>query len=200
MSSLLKRAVNLIARPAHEWEVIERERGSVVHVLAGYLAPLALIAPVAYATSLLIGANDAPRAFPDSSAALRFALAYAATGFVMQILGVFVSAAVVYLVVPLYDAARNYGAAIRLVAYAVTPVWLAGIVLFAPLQKFPLQAMVILIALMHAAYVFYLGLHYVAKVRLRDAAECAAVVVFASLVLSTALGYAVGSLGLLPQM
>jgi Yip1-like protein len=200
MSKLLKRAANLIARPSHEWGIIERERGSVVRVLAGYLAPLALIAPVAHAISLLIGGNDAPRTFPDSGAALRFALASAAAGFVMQILGVFVTAAVVYLVMPLYDAARNYAAAVALVAYAATPVWLAGIVLLAPLQKFPLLAMVILIALMHASYVFYLGLHQIAKVHLRDAAECAAVVVFASLVLSTALGYAGGALGLLPQM
>jgi hypothetical protein len=101
---------------------------------------------------------------------------------------------------PLYEGVRNYAAAIRLVAYAATPVWLAGIVLVAPLQKFPLLTIVILIALMHASYVFYLGLHHVANVRLRDAAECAAVVVFASLVLSTALGYAGGALGLLPHM
>ena len=200
MSNLLKRAANLIARPAHEWGVIARERGSVVRVLAGYLVPLALIAPIAYAISLLIGANDVPRTLPDSGALLRFAAASAAAGFVMQILGVLVTAAMVYLVMPLYDGARNYAAAIRLVAYAATPVWLDGVVLVAPLQKFPLLAMGILIALMHASYVFYLGLHHVAKVRLRDAAECAAVVVFASLVLSTALGYAAGALGLLPQM
>ncbi|HUP94530.1 MAG TPA: Yip1 family protein [Burkholderiales bacterium] len=200
MLKIVKRVANFLVRPAYEWSVIESERGSFVRVLAVYLAPLALIAPIAYAISLLIGGNDALRSFPDAGAHLRFALAFAAAGFVMQILGVLVTAGVVYLVLPLYDGARNYATAARLVAYAATPVWLAGIVLVAPLQKFPLLAMVILIALMHASYIFYLGLHQIAKVRLREAAECAAVVVFASLVLSTALGYAAGSLGLLPQM
>jgi hypothetical protein len=43
-------------------------------------------------------------------------------------------------------------------------------------------------------------LHRLVKVPLRDAAECAAIVVLASLVLSTAVGYAGSAAGLFSRM
>jgi hypothetical protein len=199
MPNIVTRAANLVFRPEHEWHLIELERSSFYRVLAGYLAPLALIAPLAHTLSLLIGDESAFQV-AGSGVALGLVLLSIIAGLGIQVLGVLITAIVVYLVMPLYRGERDYAAALRLVAYAATPVWLAGIILVAPLQKFPLLTVGILIALMHASYLFYLGLHQLVKVPLRDAAECAAIVVLASLVLSTALDYAGSAAGLLPQM
>ena len=198
MPGLILRAMRIIVHPSREWAAIAHEPGNALHVLLRYLVPLGLIAPIANAFGVLIAPDDALRAFPDSSVALQFVLLVWG-GFVTQLLGMLIVALVLYLVMPLYEQPRNLGPAITVVAYAGTPIWLAGIVLLAPVQRFPILVVIILVGLMHGAYLFYLGLHHIAKVREREAAECTAVVVFVSLVLSTAVGYLGGAAGLFPH-
>jgi hypothetical protein len=53
---------------------------------------------------------------------------------------------------------------------------------------------------MHALYLFYLGLHHVAKVPRGDAAECAAIIIVVSVVLSTIVGYIGSAAGLFAHM
>jgi hypothetical protein len=198
MPGLITRAARLTLQPEREWAAIALEHSDWLRVLFRYLVPLLLVAPIANACGVLIGNEVAFHAFADSSERLRFALKSALGAFAGSLFGVLVTASVVYLVTPLYQAVRDFSAAFRLVAYAGTPVWLAGVVLVAPLQRFALLVVIILIALIHALFLFYLGLHHVLKVRRRDAAECTAVVAFASLALSTVIGYVGG--GLLPPM
>ena len=196
MPHLIERVVRIITQPDREWAAIDRERASSLRILVGYLVPLALIASVAYGCAVLF--FSAEGALHPSAADLdvRGALKLATRGFVAQLLGVAMTACVVYLVSPLQGAPRDFGAAFRAVAYACTPIWLAGVVLAAPLQRFPLLVVIILIAVMHSAFLLYLGLHHVVKVRRRDAAECAAIVVLASLFLSSIVGYAASAAGL----
>ncbi len=200
MRNFSARVVNLICRPETEWAAIALERGTGSWVVWRYLALLALIAPLAYAGSVLLGGEGALHRFRDFSAAARFAALAAAGAYVAVLLSVGVTALVVWLVIPLYRGRRDLGAAFALVAYAGTPVWLAGLVLVAPLQRLPLLVIVILIALMHALYLFYLGLHHLVQVPQRDAAECAAIVVVASVMLSTVAGYLGSAAGLFPHM
>ena len=55
------------------------------------------------------------------------------------------------------------------------------ILLIVPLNRFLSLAAVILVAIMHCMFPFYLGLHHVAKVPRRDAAECTAIVIAAGI-------------------
>ena len=64
----------------------------------------------------------------------------------------------------------------------------------------PLLVIVILISLMHGLFLFYLGLHQVTKVPRRDAADCAAIVLVAGIMLSSVAGYYAGAAGLFPHM
>lgn len=200
MSKIIIRARRLVLQPSSEWAAIELERSSALRVFVCYFVPLALIAPVANASRVFTGSAGPSSFFVDASATLQFAVLSAISTFVTQTIGVLVVALVVYLVTPLYEGARSFSAAFRLVAYAGTPVWLAGVVLIVPIQQFPIAAVLILIGLMHASYIFYLGLHHVVKVRLREAAECAAIVALISLMLSTALGYIGGAVRLFPHL
>ena len=61
-------------------------------------------------------------------------------------------------------------------------------------------AIVVLIALMHSLFLFYLGLHHIARVPRRDAAECTAIVVAAGIVLSSVAGYYASAAGFFPHM
>jgi len=199
MQSLLTRAVNIVFHPEAEWAAIALERDPLSRVL-GYLVPLALISPLALSTGVLFGGEGALRSFADDDSALRFALLSAAGGFLATLLSVATIAVVIRLLIPLYPGRRNLADAFRVVVYAGTPVWLAGIVLVAPLQRFPLLVVIVLVGLMHALYLFYLGLHHVTKVPRRDAAECAAIVIVASVVLSTIVGYVGSAAGLFAHM
>ncbi len=200
MQKLLRRVVNIIVRPEAEWAAIALERSTWWQTGWRHFAPLALIAPLAYSAGVILGGDGAIRTFSDREATLRFALLSALSGFAATLLSVTVIALVVCLLMPLYRGRRNFGDSFRLVAYAGVPVWVAGIVLLAPLQRFPLLVIVILIGLMHALYLFYRGLHHLVKVPQSDAAECAAVVVVASVVLSSVVGYYGSAAGLFAHM
>lgn len=200
MQRLVTRAANIVLRPESEWIAIANERSAWGEVCWRYLAPLALISPLAYGCSVLIGSENAFRQFTDFGSALHFALLSAFGGFIVSLLSVIVIALAIWLVAPLYAGRRSFSDAFRIVTYAVTPVWLSGIVLIAPLNRFPLLAAVILIAIMHCMFLFYLGLHHVVKVPRRDAAECTAIVVAAGIMLSSVVGYYGSAAGLFPHM
>ena len=197
---MLTRVVNIIVDPAAEWTAIAREREPCPRIFWRYLVPLSLISPLAFSAGVLIGGEGALRRFADSEATWRFALLAAVGAFVAALVSVATTSLVTRALMPVYLGRRDLADAFRVVAYASTPVWVAGIVLAAPLQRFPLLVIIVLVALMHALYLFYLGLHHVVKVPRRDAAECAAVVVVASLVASTVLGYFGSAAGLFPQL
>lgn len=196
MRSQIHRAMRLVARPEHEWRAIALAKESAMRVLVCYLVPMALIAPIAHAAAMFMGTEGMLIKPATSQAALLWAI----SAFVSQMLGVLTMAAVVCLMAPLYRTPLDLGAAVRLVLYAGTPVWLAGLLLAAPLQRFPLLVIIILIALFHAAYLFYLGLHYMLKVRQSDAAEYAGIVAFLGLCLSTVVGYVGAAAGWFPHL
>lgn len=199
MQSFLTRAINIVFRPEAEWAAIALERDGWRRVL-GYLVPLAVISPLAFSAGVLLGGEGALRRFADDEATLRFALLASVGGFSATLLSVATITIVIRVLVPLYPGSCKLTDAFRVAVYAGTPVWLAGLVLVAPLQRFPLLVIIVLIGLMHASYLFYLGLHHVAKVPRGDAAECAAVVIIASLVLSTVVGYLGSAAGLFAHM
>ena len=196
MPALITRVKNIIMHPDNEWVSIERERNSVGRMLFAYLGPLMLIGPVASACGMLLRGGGGPA---DRAAGFQLAAQSILAGVVASLLGVLITACVIYLMTPVYRVPRNFRSAFRLVVYAGTPLWIAGIVFIAPLDEVPALIVVLLVALMHTLYVFYLGLHRVVKVPLQEAAECAAIVALASLLLTTVVGYAGGSVGLFPQ-
>jgi hypothetical protein len=200
MRKLAQRALNIILRPDSEWAAIAHEQSTWISVCARYVVPLASIAPLAYGARMLIGGDGAFRTFAGIEAALPQALLSAWGAFAGSLLSVLVIAPLVFLLAPLYRGRRSFADAFRVVAYAGTPVWLAGCILIAPLNRFPLLVIVILIAIMHALFLFYLGLSAVVQVPRRDAAECTAVIAFAGLILSTVVGYYASAAGLFPHM
>ena len=199
MRRFVPRAARIILGPEMEWAVIARERHSWA-VCWNYLAPLVLIAPIAYGGRVLLGGDGALRRFGSSAEALRFALLSACGGIVASLLSVIAMSLVICLLAPFFAGRRNFGDAFRLVIFAGTPVWVSGIVLLAPLNRFPLLVIVILIATMHSVFLFYLGVHHVLNVPRRDAAECSAIVMAAGIMLSSVAGYYASAAGLFPHL
>ena len=134
----MARVVNIILRPEQEWPVIALEHAGWQALLFGYLVPLALISPLAYGGRVLLGGEGSFHDFPTADAALRFVLLSASGGFLGSLMSVLLMALALWLVVPLYGGRRDFADAMKAVIYASTPVWLAGIILIMPLNRFPL--------------------------------------------------------------
>ena len=65
MRRLVTRAANIGLRPESKWIAIAHERSAWLEVCWRYLAPLALISPLAYGCSVLIGGESAFRQFTN---------------------------------------------------------------------------------------------------------------------------------------
>ena len=148
-TGLADRAKAIVMQPKAEWPRIAAETTEPTQVLTGYVLPLALIGPVA----TLIGSQVFGYSFlgvtvrPD----LASAVGTAVVTFVLSLVSLFVVAFVANYLSPKFGGKESFPAAFRLVAYAWTAAWLAGI-----FGLVPSLAILGLVGL-YSLYLFYLG-------------------------------------------
>ncbi len=151
------RVVNVITRPRSEWPVIAAEPRDIAGLYRGYIAPLAAIPAVCR----LIGMSLVGFAVPFVGfyrIDIGTAAVTAVVQYVLALVGVYVAAIVIAKLAPTFQSTPDAAQALKLVAYSMTPIWIAGILYLVP----ALGPLVILAALW-AIYVFYLGVAPVMK-------------------------------------
>lgn len=132
--NLPERARNILLAPRREWPVIEREFTEPAFLFARYVAVLALIPALAgFIGSSLVGVKVSAGTFREP---LVSGFASAAIGYLLSFVIVYVTALVIDSLAPRFDGRRNFMQALKLSAYAHTPVWLAGIFLVVPGLRF----------------------------------------------------------------
>jgi hypothetical protein len=198
MMNFAARSVALVLRPARAWQAIAAEPCTVWRVFTGHLLPAAAIAPIAYQSGLFWRAGW-PAGAVEPQTYVQFFVLSPLISWTVSVLAVFVIAAVINLMIPVFDGRRDFARSFAVAAYGLTPAWLSCIVFAAPLQRVPLLTTILLIGGMHSCYLFYLGVQSLLHVPEKQAAECTALTLGVSLFASTLLGYAVGMLGLLPS-
>ena len=151
--ALKERVTKIITDPANEWRRIEPEPTTVAQLFSGYIIPVAAIPAVAsFIGSVLIGAPFIGRSSPI------YALVVAVLTLGMTLLGTYVSAFVISKLAPTFASISDDRQALKLVAYASTPVWVAGI-----LNIVPMLGILAILAWLYCIYVFYLGLPVMMK-------------------------------------
>src|SRR5690242_7890111 len=108
--ALIDRVKNILANPRAEWPKIAEEPATVGSLYTGYILILAAIGPIAMAIRapmLLLGA-----------AIVSYVIALAIT---------YVIALIVDALAPAFGGEKNFVASLKLVAYAHTAAWVAGI-------------------------------------------------------------------------
>jgi len=150
--NLQTRVVNILTQPKSEWQVIGAEQTDVKTLYRDYIIILAAIPAICtfLGLSLIAGAF---RGFWLTSG-----LTAAISSYVTALVGTFVAAIVVEKLAPNFNSAGDTNQALKLVAYAHTPVWIAGVL---TLVVFLIPLM--LIAVLYAIYLFYLGMPVVMK-------------------------------------
>jgi hypothetical protein len=118
--NLVDRAKNIIIKPDDEWAVIANEEPNIQQILLSYVLPLALIPTIA----VIIGWGVVGTfGFTSFTYGIAMGLVQLITAFLSVLLAAFVIDALA----SSFSSQKNMGRAVQLVAYSMTPVWLAGI-------------------------------------------------------------------------
>ncbi len=148
--NLVDRAKNIILTPQTEWPVIAGEQPNVASIFTGYVIPLALIPAVAN----IIGWGIIGRGYTSFT----FGLATGIVAFGVALLSVYLSAYVINFLAPNFGSEKNIGRAVQLVAYSMTPGWVAGV-----LNILPIIGWLAALIGLYGLYLLYLGLPHMMK-------------------------------------
>ncbi|MEQ1541103.1 MAG: Yip1 family protein [Novosphingobium sp.] len=150
VGSLIERAKAIILKPADTWPVIAAEQTSSGEIFTRYAVPLAAIGPVAsFIGGQVFGISAFIATYRPS---LMTGLTMAVTSFIMGLISLVVVALIADFLAPKFDGQSNRTNAFKLVAYSMTPAWVAGI-----LGIFPALAVLGIIAGLYSIYLLYLG-------------------------------------------
>jgi hypothetical protein len=189
---VVARAVGLITHPQREWAAIAAEGEGALAVLLRYVVPLAAIPAIAWEIGVAVFGLDAFQAGPSGAAGMRSPIIGAVTTFLGSILCVACLAVALYMTARVHDARRSWSGAWATAAYGATPVWLAGVLLVQPVL-----ILGVLVATLHACYLWFVGVQAVLGVRPSAAAECVAIALVIGTVLTMLAGGLLGGAGML---
>lgn len=160
--ALLERIRNMLLSPRTEWPVIAAEPASVRSIYTGYALQLAAIGPIVTAVSIPV-----------------LGVVAAILLYVVGLAGTLVLAVITDALAPYFGGEKDLVAAVKLVAYGYTAVWLS-----AALTRIPAVGRLIgLVALGYAIYTFYLGAPVLRKASQEKAVLFTAAVIGAAIVL-----------------
>jgi hypothetical protein len=154
---LTTRVTNILKQPAQEWPVIAAEPADVASLMSGYAAPLAAIPAICRWIGMSVIGMSLPFMGTYRVGIVR-GLVGAIVSWVFALVGAYIGAIVIEKLAPTFKSSGGTVQALKLVVYASTPVWVAGV-----LNLIPALSPLIIIAALYAVYLFYLGLPAVMK-------------------------------------
>ena len=175
---LIERVKNILLQPKDEWLKIASEEATPQSLYLGYIMILAAIGPLA--TFVAFGAFG-----------LGFGLGMAVFAYIQSLIGVAILALIVDVLAPSFGGTKDFVAAMKLVAYSFTALWVAQIAFLIPM----LGLLVVLIGLIYSFYLFFLGVPVLKKSTADRAVPFTIVVVVSAIVLMYLLGMIARSLG-----
>jgi hypothetical protein len=141
---LIERAKNICLSPKTEWPKIAEEQATTGSIFTGYIMILALIPALATVVASLVGGRMG----------LTFGIGAAVIGYGVGLVVVFIASVIVNALAPTFDGTKNSINALKVIAYSMTPGWLAGIFNIIPFVGW----LVALIGSIYGIYLLYLGL------------------------------------------
>lgn len=176
--NLVQRATGILRQPRPEWDRIDQEPTTKGSLITGYAAILALL-PV-------IGSILGGLLFPDSMGALASVItlpviiATAVLGYLISLGIVYVMGLIANGLAANFGGTRNPVGGMKLVVYAATATWIAGLFSFLPVLGF----LIAIAGFAYAAYLLYLGSMSVMRVPADRAGGYTAAVIAIWIVLS----------------
>jgi hypothetical protein len=149
--NLQTRVMNILTKPKEEWPVIAAETTGVAALYQNYIAILAAIPPIASFIGMTLIGVTVP-----ILGTYRVGFAHGLTSTVLQyvlgLIGVYIAAFVIDKLAPTFQSESSTIQALKLVAYASTPAWVAGV-----LNIIPALGILGILGGLYGIYLFYLG-------------------------------------------
>ena len=187
MADLTTRVVNILKSPQTEWPVIAAEPADFGTLFKSYVIPLAAISPVcSWLGGALIGTMTPFGTYrtPLIAGMVVMVLAYG-----LGLVGTFIATVVVEWLAPKFKSVGTRTDALKMVAYASTPAWVAGV-----LNLVPLLGLLAILAAIYGIYLFYLGLPFVMKTPSDQVIPYMIVCAVVIFVITVIIGVVVGSI------
>jgi hypothetical protein len=191
VAKLSARVKAILLTPKAEWPVIAAEPATVASLYTDYILLLAAIPAVcSFIKSTMIG-YGVPLLSGTYRLGIGSGLTTAITTYVFTLVGVFIVALIVEALAPTFGGEKNRVQALKVVAYAYTSSWIAGIAYLIPGLSF----LILLAGAIYGIYLLYLGLPPTMKCPPAKAAGYTALTFVVAIVLSWIIAYAVASVG-----
>lgn len=185
-ANLVARAKAILTTPKTEWPQIAAEPASIGGLYAGYIAILAAIPVVAgFIKSSLIGASFLG---VTVRAPIGAGITAAILGYALSLLLTYVMALIINALAPTFSAQKDPIQALKVVAYAWTAYWVAGVAAIVPW----LGWLVMLAGGIYTIYLLYLGLPSIMKCPPDKAAGYTALSIVIAIVLGWLISLIVG--------
>lgn len=185
--SIVARAKNIILKPTDEWNVIADEPATVGGLFTGYamiLAALPLAAGIIFTGALGINTASLGGMGGMGGGAMELGFgaiaAMAVVGYVFSLFTLFVMSFLVNAVSPSFNGKSDMVQSTKLMTYASTPTWVAGLVGWIPI----LGGLISFAAIAYVVYLIYLGLQPVLGVPKEKVAGFTVVIVLIYVVLT----------------
>ncbi|MEI9928655.1 MAG: Yip1 family protein [Sphingomonas sp.] len=184
-ADMIARIKAILIDPAAEWGRIDDEQTSVRAIMAGWVAPLAAIGPVAMLVrSLAFGFSVFGFTYWPS---ITEAVSQAISSYVMSLIGIFVLALIIDALAPSFGGTRDRVQALKVAAYGATAAWLAAVVNLLP------GLGLLTLAGLYSLYLYYLGLPRLMRAPADKAPAYAGATIVAAVLLFLAVGWVVGA-------
>ena len=155
--ALQERVTKILKDPKSEWNVIETETTTVEQLYKGYIAPLSAIPPIATFIGMTVVGVSLPFVGTYRESMPR-GFATMVVSYILGLVFVYLAAMIINKLAPTFDSKPDDMQALKLVAYASTPAWLAGI-----FYIIPVMGLLAIVGGLYAIYLFYLGLPVMMK-------------------------------------
>lgn len=150
--NLQTRVINILTKPKQEWPVIASESTDVAVLFKEYIMPLAAIPAICGFLGMTMIGVTIPLVGQIRTPMVS-GLAGMVVGYVLSLVGAFLAAFIVDKLAPSFQSSGGLVQALKMVAYASTASWVAGV-----LQLIPMLGALALLAALYGVYLFYLGL------------------------------------------
>ncbi len=148
---IVQRVQSILLKPKEEWAKIKAEPTTAAELFTSYVMVLAALpAGFQFLGNVLVG-----KRLPLVGIfrwPIGRALSYAVVSYILALAAVYVFALIINELAPTFSSAKNMTNALKLVAYSMTPGWLAGVLYIVP----GLWALSV-VASLYGIYLLYLG-------------------------------------------
>lgn len=187
-NKLIGRVKAILLTPKTEWPIIAGETATTVDLYTGYILLLAAVPAICQFLKLGVFGYSLPF-LGTMHIGMGWALGTAIQSYVASLVGVFIVALIVNALAPTFGGQKDSVQALKVVAYAYTAGWVAGIGMLLP----ALGMLFAIAGIVYGVYLLYLGLPPLMKCPQEKATAYAVVTIVTAIVVSIVLSAVLGS-------